>query len=128
MTGGKVVVLGKTGKNFAAGMSGGIAYVLDADNQLSQRLNKELVMKKDVTDRQDMNDLRILLEKHIKETGSHLAQQILNDFDDWVVKFKKIVPVQYLHMLKSINNFKKIGYSCDEAELKAFQEFYQQEE
>ena len=79
-------------------------------------------------DRQDMNDLRILLEKHIKETGSHLAQQILNDFDDWVVKFKKIVPVQYLHMLKSINNFKKIGYSCDEAELKAFQEFYQQEE
>lgn len=127
MTGGKVVVLGKTGKNFAAGMSGGIAYVLDLDNQLSQRLNKELVTIEDVSDYKDMDELRLLLEKHVQETDSRMAQEILNDYDKWISKFKKIIPVHYLHMVESIERFKDKGYAYEEAQLKAFQEFYQQE-
>ena len=82
MTGGKVLVLGKTGKNFAAGMSGGIAYVLDEDHDLYLRLNDELVMMSELNDISDQEDVKNLLKKHTKATSSKLARDILDDFDN----------------------------------------------
>src|SRR5699024_806367 len=110
MTGGKVVVLGKTGKNFAAGMSGGIAYVLDKDHDLYLRLNKELVTMQEVKQHKDIEDLKLLLQKHVQYTGSLLAKDILESFEAWIPHFKKIVPVNYACMLDNIESFEKQGY------------------
>ena len=125
MTGGKVVVLGKTGKNFAAGMSGGIAYVLDKDHDLYLRLNKELVTMQEVKQHKDIEDLKLLLQKHVQYTGSLLAKDILESFEAWIPHFKKIVPVNYACMLDNIESFEKQGYSHDEAALMAFKEVHQ---
>ena len=125
MTGGKVVVLGKTGKNFAAGMSGGIAYVLDQDHDLYLRLNKELVTMQEVTEHIDIEDLKSLLNKHYQATHSSLAYDILEYLETWLPHFKKIVPVHYAKMTKSIHSYEKQGYTYDEAALMAFQEVHQ---
>ena len=75
MTGGRVVVLGKTGKNFAAGMSGGIAYVLDVDNVLYKNLNKAMISIEKVENKYDKKELRDLIEAHVQATGSKLGQR-----------------------------------------------------
>ena len=120
MTGGRVVVLGPTGKNFAAGMSGGVAYVLDEDHDLYLRLNKELVSMGPVTDPQEADQLRALIQAHADATGSPKARRILADFDDWLPKFKKILPDDYDRMLRSIAQFEARGMDRAQAEVEAF--------
>ena len=122
MTGGKAVILGKVGKNFAAGMSGGIAYVYDEHNDLYTKLNKALVGFSRVTEEADQNELRSLIEEHVKRTGSHLGSTILKDFGGYVTKFKKVVPHEYKAMMLAIAKYKDMGLDEDEAKIKAFQE------
>ena len=98
MTGGFVAVLGKTGSNFAAGMSGGIAYVLDEENRLYRNLNKDMVLIEKLEE-EDIRQLRQMLENHLRETGSEKAAAILADFSGFVPKFKKIIPTEYKRRL-----------------------------
>ena len=120
MTGGRVVVLGDTGKNFAAGMSGGIAYVWDPRRDLYLRVNKELVSIELVTQRHDMDELRRLIEEHVAATGSAKGRAILADFDRAAASFKKILPRDYDRILKAIAQCEERGLSHDEAEVEAF--------
>ena len=120
MTGGRVVVLGPTGKNFAAGMSGGIAYVLDEKNCLYRNLNKEMVMMEKVENKYDQEELRAILEKHVKYTGSLKAKEVLEHFDEYLSKFKKIIPGDYKRMLQLSAQFEERGMSMQEAQIEAF--------
>ena len=120
MTGGRVVILGKTGKNFAAGMSGGIAYVLDENHELYLRLNKQMVLMETVTERHDAEELRSLIEKHVKETGSQLGTRVLEHFEDYLPKFKKIIPRDYQRMIAAIGQMEEKGMSHEKATLEAF--------
>ena len=99
MTGGVAVILGTVGKNFAAGMSGGIAYVLDEHNTLYRNLNKELVLMENVEEEGDIEEIRQMLEKHLKYTGSQKARVILDGFDGYIGKFKKIIPEEYKRVI-----------------------------
>ena len=120
MTGGTVVVLGPTGRNFAAGMSGGVAYVLDPEHKFYLRVNKELVSVEAVAQKQDISRLRELLQRHVAFTGSKKGHAILEHFDERLVDFKKIIPYDYSHMLQLIGRYEAAGMTRDEAELEAF--------
>ncbi|KAL7106941.1 hypothetical protein ACP275_06G023100 [Erythranthe tilingii] len=102
MTGGTVVVLGKTGRNFAAGMSGGIAYVLDADSTFKLRCNLELVDLDPVEEEEDILTLRMMIQQHQRHTGSQLAKEVLANFDSLLPKFIKVFPRDYKHILASM--------------------------
>ena len=120
MTGGRVVVLGPTGKNFAAGMSGGIAYVWDEDRDLYLRLNKALVTVDPVTERQDIQEIRTMLTEHVEATGSPKAREILDHLEEKAACFKKILPRDYDRMLCTIAEFEAQGLSHEQAEVEAF--------
>ena len=120
MTGGRVLVLGETGKNFAAGMSGGIAYVWDENRDLYMRLNKELVSMDQVTEKHDIEEITNMLREHIEVTGSEKAKKILEGMPENAGNFKKILPRDYDRMMKSIAHFKEKGMSDDEARYEAF--------
>jgi len=100
MTGGRVVVLGKTGRNFAAGMSGGIAYVLDEDGTLDYYCNKGLVDLSPVEDHADVKELQFLLNKHLLHTNSLKAQEILVNWTQYLPKFVKVIPFEYKKVLE----------------------------
>ena len=123
MTGGTAVILGKTGKNFAAGMSGGIAYVLDEDHVLYRNLSKESLLLKEVKEKYDIRYLTEILEDYLKETRSPLAKQILDDPENWFPHFKKIIPAPYQNILERISRFEEQGISGKDAEMEAFLEF-----
>jgi len=99
MTGGRVVVLGRTGVNFAAGMSGGIAYVLDEDLVFNDYCNLSMVDLDPVESEKDVAELRGLIEKHLKYTGSAKAKQILEDWNEILPKFVKVFPIEYRKVL-----------------------------
>lgn len=120
MTGGRVVILGKTGRNFAAGMSGGIAYVFDPDNRLYSRLNKELVSYEKVSQKYDILDLKDMIQKHYNYTHSLKAKMILDDFEHYVKMFKKVIPHDYQKMLAAIKKFEEKGLSNEQAKIEAF--------
>uniref|UniRef100_UPI00262CE94E glutamate synthase-related protein n=1 Tax=uncultured Flavonifractor sp. TaxID=1193534 RepID=UPI00262CE94E len=120
MTGGRVVVLGPTGKNFAAGMSGGVAYVLDEQRDLYLRLNKELVSMSPVTEAHDAAELRELIQAHADATGSAKARHILEQFETYLPLFKKLLPHDYDRMLRTIAHFEERGMSRQEAQVEAF--------
>ena len=120
MTGGRVVVLGNTGKNFAAGMSGGIAYVLDMKHDLYLKLNKQMVTMSEVTEKYDINELKNLIKAHYKETQSPFAKEILDDFDAKLPFFKKITPNDYQKMTVTISRLEEKGIKHEQAELEAF--------
>ena len=120
MTGGTAVILGRTGRNFAAGMSGGTAYVYDSAHDLYRRLNKELVSMEEVSEEYDIQRLRDLITMHKEETGSSLAADILDDFDTRIHCFKKIIPKDYRRMLMEISRAESRGLNHDEAVLEAF--------
>ncbi|WMJ89497.1 glutamate synthase large subunit [Anaerocolumna sp. MB42-C2] len=120
MTGGRVVVLGRTGKNFAAGMSGGIAYVLDQDTDLYKKLNKELVSMEAVTEKYDVLELKSMIEEHVKHTDSAKGKAILEHFGDYLPKFKKIIPHDYRRMLLTIVQMEEKGLSSEQAQIEAF--------
>ena len=102
MTGGMVVVLGRTGVNFAAGMSGGIAYVLDENQLFDTRCNLEMVDCEPMTEEGDIKTLISLIENHVKYTGSAFARQILKEWDDMCHLFVKVIPMDYRTALERL--------------------------
>ena len=120
MTGGRVVVLGGTGKNFAAGMSGGIAYVLDEDNDLYMRVNKEMISMSEITNKYDIIELKGMIEEHVASTGSLKGKMVLDNFSEYLPKFKKIIPYDYDRMLKTIVQMEEKGLSAEQAQIEAF--------
>jgi len=135
MTGGTAVILGNTGKNLCAGMSGGIAYVYDKNHDLYKRLNHELVTMYELNDKTtsllnwkssykdlspDEENLHSLIEEHYKESGSERAKEILSDWDNYKKSFKKIIPNDYLKIVREIDKEEKAGLKGDEAILEAF--------
>ena len=124
MTGGTVVILGQTGKNLAAGMSGGVAYVYDPNHDLYTRLNKQLVNTYEVTGKADKEVLEELLNKHYTYTDSDVAKKILSNLDEELSNFKKIVPKDYEKITTLIQELKTKGYHEDEANLMAFEQVH----
>ncbi|WKY48241.1 glutamate synthase large subunit [Eubacteriaceae bacterium ES3] len=122
MTGGTVVVLGQTGRNFAAGMSGGIAYVLDEDGTFANHCNQDMVDLVKLTDPTEIGYLKSLIEKHLQYTKSDLAQKIIDNFDAYLPKFTKILPRDYNRMLKAMERVTAQGLTGDDALMAAFQD------
>jgi glutamate synthase (ferredoxin) len=122
MTGGKVVVLGNTGRNFAAGMSGGVAYVLDETGDFATRCNAQMVGLETLEDKEEINDLYQLIERHTKYTNSQKAAQVLADWANLVPKFVKVMPKDYKRVLQAIEAAIASGLSGDDALTAAFEE------
>ena len=120
MTGGKVAVIGKVGKNFAAGMSGGVAYVLDENNDLYRKVNKSLVSTEELSNKYDVLELKAMIEDHVKYTNSIRGKEILNDFEEYLPKFKKIIPYDYKKMLNAIAKMEEKGLNPEQAQIEAF--------
>lgn len=120
MTGGRVVILGNTGKNFAAGMSGGIAYVLDENSDLYRKLNKEMVSIDKITSKYDVLELKEMIKDHTAYTNSEKGKEILEHFEDYLPKFKKIIPNDYNRMLMKIVQMEEKGLSSEQAQIEAF--------
>ena len=120
MTGGTVVVLGQTGKNFAAGMTGGIAYVLDENWDFYQRVNKETVSLEPVEHKYDVATLKELIREHVELTGSPRGKEILDNFSEFLPKFKKVLPYDYDHMLRVIASMEERGLDGEQAQIEAF--------
>ena len=120
MTGGRVVVLGPTGKNFAAGMSGGIAYVLDEKRDLYKRLNKELVSLEEVANKYDVLELKEMIQEHVAYTNSAKGKYILDHFGEYLPKFKKVLPHDYRRMMNTIVQMEEKGLSSEQAQIEAF--------
>ena len=125
MTGGRVVVLGKTGKNFAAGMSGGIAYVLDENSHLYRNLNKDMISIEKVENKYDIKELKELIEEHVEATGSERGALILEHFQEYLPKFKKIIPNDYKKMIALSAKLEEKGMSTEQAQMEAFYESFQ---
>ena len=122
MTGGRVVVLGATGRNFAAGMSGGIAYVLDEQAGFRTRVNAQMVDLGTVTDPAEAAELRRLIERHHSHTGSELARRVLDGWDEMLPKFVRVIPRDYQRMLAAIARAEEQGLVGEEAIMVAFEE------
>ena len=120
MTGGRVAVIGPTGRNFAAGMSGGVVYVLDRDHDFYRRVNKDLVSVEPLEDPEDIQELREMLTQHLEATGSPRAREILEQFEAYVGDFKKLIPWDYAAMTQAIAAGQAQGMEREAAELAAF--------
>ena len=120
MTGGRVVILGQTGKNFAAGMSGGIAYVLDMRNDLYRKVNKDMVNIERLTDKYDVQELKNMIQEHVAYTNSVIGKEILDHFKEYLPKFKKIIPEDYERMMSAILQMEEKGLSSEQAKMEAF--------
>ncbi len=120
MTGGCAVILGKVGKNFAAGMSGGIAYVLDEENDLYTKVNKKMVSIEKVTSKYDVLELKEMIGEHVNYTNSEKGKKILEDFGTYLPKFKKIIPHEYNAMQMRIVQMEEKGLSSEQAQIEAF--------
>jgi glutamate synthase (ferredoxin) len=121
MTGGRAVILGEVGKNFAAGMSGGIAYILDQNHSLYMRTNKSLIEMTELKDA-DRKELKEILTDYEKSTKSKRAAEILSDFESWVPLFKKIIPIDYKNMLTLIGKYEEQGIRHEQAVYEAFKD------
>ena len=108
-------------------MSGGIAYVLDEDRDLYLRVNKSLVSMSPVTQKFDIEELRGLIAEHVAATGSPLGQRILDNFEDYLPSFKKILPHDYSRMMQTIAQFEEKGMTREQAEIDAFYACTQQQ-
>ena len=122
MTGGKVIVLGKTGRNFAAGMSGGTAYVLDEAGDFKNRCNMELVALEKLEDADEIEEVWKLIQRHQTYTQSKRAALILGDWKNYIPKFVKVMPQDYARVLKSLKKVQSQGLSGDDAIMAAFEE------
>ena len=120
MTGGRAVILGSVGKNFAAGMSGGVAYVLDEESTLYKNLNKQMVEMEMLENKQDIEELKSIIEKHVQSTGSKKGQNILDNFEEYIPHFKKIIPTDYREIMRLISECEQRGMTHSEAEVEAF--------
>lgn len=122
MTGGRVAVIGRTGKNFAAGMSGGIAYVLDEENSLYRNINKSMISMEEITWKSEAEELRGMIREHVEATGSLKGQIILEHFEEYLPKFKKIIPNDYKKMLVLSKHYEEMGLGSEQAQIEAFYE------
>jgi glutamate synthase domain-containing protein 2/glutamate synthase domain-containing protein 3 len=122
MTGGHVVVLGPTGRNFGAGMSGGIAYVLDGTGSIGGNINLQMVGTEKLEDPAEIDKVRSLIEKHLEYTGSARAREVLADWAANVPRFLKVIPKDYQRMLACIQKAHDQGLTGDEAIMVAFEE------
>ena len=120
MTGGRVVVLGTTGKNFAAGMSGGIAYVLDRNHDLYMRVNKSMITLSEVKEKHYADELKSIIQAHVKYTASQFAKEVLEHFDEYLPQFKMVIPNDYIRMTEAIGRLEEKGMSRQQAEIEAF--------
>ena len=120
MTGGRVVLLGSAGRNFAAGMSGGVAYVYDEDGTFTTRCNKELVGLSVLSDPEDIELVKHMILKHVEYTQSALGMKFIKDFESFIPKFIKVLPKDYERMLSAIKQVEAQGLTGDEALLAAF--------
>jgi glutamate synthase (ferredoxin) len=121
MTGGRVVVLGATGRNFGAGMSGGIAYILDEDRQFERRCNKEMVSISPLDDAEEIEIVLSMIRKHAQATGSKRAQEILVRWTEMRPLFSRVVPNDYGRVLEAQRQMRQKGLSNEEAEMAAFE-------
>jgi glutamate synthase (ferredoxin) len=122
MTGGRVIVLGKTGRNFAAGMSGGVAYILDEAGDFASRCNMELVALEKLEDADEIEEVWKLIQRHQTFTQSERAARILGDWKDFIPKFVKVMPQDYKRVLQSLKKVQSQGLTGDEAVMAAFEE------
>ena len=119
---GRVVVLGLTGKNFAAGMSGGIAYVLDEKGDFKTRCNQEMVKLYKLDDEAEIEEVRAMIRKHAEYTRSEKAWKVLALWEQMVPKFVKVYPNDYRRVIETQRRFKASGLSEEEAIMAAFEE------
>ena len=124
MTGGEVIVIGRTGRNFAAGMSGGIAYVLDLDGDFESLLNKDMVNLYRLIECEDTEIDRVLdrIRKHTSLTRSERGQWVVDNWNELLPKFVKVLPRDYERMLNAFRKVEEQGLSGDEAAMAAFEE------
>ncbi|MDO4178455.1 MAG: glutamate synthase large subunit [Phascolarctobacterium sp.] len=122
MTGGTVVILGTTGRNFAAGMSGGTAYVLDVNGDFATYCNKDIVLLEKVEAMQDALTIKKLVLNHATYTGSKLAYEVLDKWNDYKSKFVKVIPKDYKKVQAMLVEYQQQGLSLEEATLKVFEE------
>ena len=122
MTGGKVIVLGRTGRNFAAGMSGGIAYVLDETDDFPTRCNQDMVELEELEDPDEIEEIWKLIQRHQAYTGSERAAKILASWRKLVPRFVKVMPKDYQRVLRALQKVKEQGLSGEQAIMAAFEE------
>ncbi|HZM03298.1 MAG TPA: glutamate synthase-related protein, partial [Candidatus Saccharimonadales bacterium] len=122
MTGGRVVVLGQTGRNFAAGMSGGVAYVLDETNDFDKRCNQQMVVLERLEDAAEIEEIRQMIHRHAEYTRSQRAFKVLALWEEMTPKFVKVMPTDYKRMLQSIKRVEEAGLSGEEAVMAAFED------
>ncbi|OQB15615.1 MAG: Ferredoxin-dependent glutamate synthase 1 [Firmicutes bacterium ADurb.Bin193] len=127
MTGGCVVVLGRSGRNFAAGMSGGIAFVLDTDGSFKDRCNLEMVVFEKLEDSAEIEKVKKMIENHVKYTNSDVGKRVLKNWDKTVSNFVKVFPTDYKRMLSNIERAYEQGLSGDDAMLAAFEANFSKE-
>lgn len=120
MTGGRAVILGQIGKNFAAGMSGGVAYVLDEHSDLYTKINKSMVSIEKITSKYDVQELKEMIQEHVANTNSEKGKLILDNFKSYLPKFKKIIPHDYQKMLMAVVSMEEQGLSSKQAQIEAF--------
>jgi glutamate synthase domain-containing protein 3 len=122
MTGGKAVILGRTGRNFAAGMSGGVAYVLDEAGDFPIRCNTEMVDLEPLEDPEDIRELNDMIQRHVEYTESKLGARVLEHWDQMVPKFVKVMPRDYKRVVQHIQKALADGLTGDDALTAAFEE------
>jgi glutamate synthase (ferredoxin) len=122
MTGGRVVVLGPTGKNFAAGMSGGVAYVYDERGEFPDNCNREMVKLYALDDPEEREQVRELVRRHAEYTGSSQSRQVYEDWDRAVAKFVKVYPNDYRRVIETQKRYHSLGLREEEAVMAAFEE------
>ena len=121
MTGGRVVVLGATGRNFAAGMSGGIAYVFDEHGDFWRRCNQEMVQLTELTDEEEIEAVKDMIFRHAEYTSSVRATDVLLLWDEWLPRFVRVIPNDYHRVLAAQKQMKRDGMTYEEAEMAAFE-------
>jgi glutamate synthase (ferredoxin) len=122
MTGGRVVIIGKTGRNFAAGMSGGVAYVLDEAGDFTTRCNMQTVGLERIEDLVESEEIRQMIRRHAEHTNSRKAKYVLDNWTELSAKLVKVMPKDYKRMITAIEQAKASGLSGDDAVMKAFEE------
>jgi glutamate synthase (ferredoxin) len=122
MTGGKVVILGSTGRNFAAGMSGGVAYIYDPDNTFKSKCNMEMVELGTFEDQDETDEVFQMIQNHVNYTQSPVGQNIIDNWSLMVSKFVRVMPKDYKRMITAIRKVESMGLSGEEALMAAFQE------
>ena len=101
-------------------MSGGIAYVLDEENDLYTKINKEMVFSEEITSKYDVMELKDMIKEHVALTNSQKGKEVLDNFSEYLPKFKKIIPYDYNRMMMAIVQMEEKGLSSEQAQIEAF--------